>query len=142
MSRNVPSSKICQLAQRLLANEVAGDHAAEANVPALALVAEKLRRPLVTLTGIAGFRSLLARALTLAETQTPALDIVQIEADGSLTGFGDLGNQDQVAEAGVALIAELLGLLVTFIGEHLMLTLVREAWPDLPILDDGTLEKK
>ena len=109
-------------------------------MPALALVAEKLRRPLATLTGIAGFRSLLARALTLAKAQAPALNIVRIEPDGSLTGFGN--DEAQIVEASVMLIAELLGLLVTFIGEHLMLTLVRDAWPDLPILDDGTLEKK
>jgi len=109
-------------------------------MPARALVAEKLRRPLVTLTGIAGFRSLLARALTLAKAQAPALNIVQIEPDGSLTGFGN--DEAQIEEAGVMLIAQLLGLLVTFIGERLMLTLVRDAWPDLPILDDCTLEKK
>ena len=140
MSRNVPSSKIRELAQRLLADEVARDHVAEPTMPALALVAEKLRRPLVTLTGIGGFRSLLARALTLAKAQAPALNIVQIEPDGSLTGFGN--DEAQAAEAGVMLIAQLLSLLVTFIGEHLMLTLVCDAWPDLPILDDGILEKK
>ena len=109
-------------------------------MPARALVAEKLRRPLVTLTGIAGFRSLLARALTLAKAQAPALNIVQIEPDGSLAGFGN--DEAQIEEAGLMLIAQLLGLLVTFIGERLMLTLVRDAWPDLPILDDCTLEKK
>lgn len=106
-------------------------------MPAVALVAEKLGRPLVTLTGIAGFRSLLARALTLAKAQAPALNLVEIEPDGSLTGFGN--DEAQVADAGVMLIAELLGLLVTFIGEHLMLTLVRDAWPDLAIPDDSTL---
>jgi hypothetical protein len=140
MSRNVPNSKIRELAQWLLAYEAARDNVAEANMPARALVAEKLRRPLVTLTGIAGFRSLLARALTLAKAQAPALNIVQIEPDGSLAGFGN--DEAQIEEAGLMLIAQLLGLLVTFIGERLMLTLVRDAWPDLPILDDWTLEKK
>jgi hypothetical protein len=139
MSRNVPNPKIRELAQRLLTDEVARDRGAEATMPALALVAEKLRRPLVTLTGIAGFRSLLARALTLAKAQAPALNMVQVEPDSSLTGFAD--DDAQVAEAGVMLIAELLDLLVIFIGERLMLTLVRDAWPDLLFLDDGTLEK-
>jgi hypothetical protein len=142
MSRNVPSPQIRELAQRLLAYEIARDNDAKANTSALALVAEKLRRPLVTLTGIAGFRSLLARALTLAKAQAPGLSTLQIEPDGSLAGFGDVSNQDQVAEAGVMLVAELLRLLVTFIGERLTLTLLRDAWPDLPILDDGTWEKK
>lgn len=111
-------------------------------MPALAIVTEKLRRPLVTLTGIAGFRSLLARALTLAKAQAPDLGTVRIEPDGSLAGLSDPGNQAQVAEAGVILIAQLLGLLVTFIGESLMLTVVREAWPDLPYFNAGPLEKE
>jgi hypothetical protein len=140
MIRNIPNSKIRELAQQLLAYEGARENVAESNVPTLALVLEKLRRPLVTLAGIAGFRSLLARALTLAKTQTPGLEGVQIEPEGSLAGLGD--NEVQVEEPGMMLIAQLLGLLVTFIGERLMLTLVRDAWPDLPILDDGTLEKK
>lgn len=142
MSRNAPSSKVRELALRLLADEVARNHELEPVFSPLALVVEKLRRPLITLIGIAGFCSLLARALTLARAQAPKLSTVQVEPDGSLTGFADLGNQSQVAEAGVMLIAELLGLLVTFIGESLMLTLVRDAWPELPIVDDPTQEKK
>jgi hypothetical protein len=142
MNRTTPSPKIRELAQRLLAYEVAGDNLAEANMPALVLVFEKLRRPLVTLAGSAGFRSILARALTLAKAQTPGLSTVQIAPDGSLEGFSDLGNQDQVAEAGIMLIAQLLELLATFIGESLMLSVVLDAWPDLLVLDYGTLEKK
>jgi len=139
MSRNVPSPKIRELAQRLLAYEGARENVTGANAPTLAVV-EKLRRPLVTLAGIAGFRSLLARALTLAKTQTPGLEGVQIEPDGSLSGLGD--NEVQIEEPGAALVAQLLGLLVTFIGERLMLTLVHDAWADFPILDDGIWEKK
>jgi hypothetical protein len=135
MSSNVPSPKIRELAQRLLAYEGAGE-----NEPTLALVVEKLRRPLVTFAGIAGFRSLLARAVRLAKTQTPGLEGVQIEADGSLAGLDD--HQVQIGDAGVMLIAELLGLLDTFIGHRLMLTLMRDAWPDLLSLDDRFLEKK
>jgi hypothetical protein len=34
-------------------------------------------------------------------------------------------------------VAQLLGLLVTFIGEPLTLRLVRDAWPDAPIPATG-----
>ena len=142
MSRTVPSPKIRDLAQRLLAYEAARDTFTEAKMPALALVADKLRLPLVTFAGIAGFHSLLARALTLATAQAPGLRTVQIEPDGSLGGFRDFDNRDPVAEAGVMLIAQLLGLLVTFIGESLMLSLVHDAWPDMAILDYNSLEKQ
>lgn len=141
MSRPPPSPKIRELARWLVAYEVARDTRAQVNSPALVLAVEKLRRPLVTFAGIAGFHSLLTRALTLAKAQVPGLSTVQIEADGSLEGVSDLGKHDQVAEAGVMLVAQLLGLLVTFIGESLMLSLVRDAWPDLPVVDYGTSEK-
>jgi hypothetical protein len=41
-------------------------------------------RPLSTLAGVEGFRSLLARALTLAKAQVPSLAAVQVKADGTL----------------------------------------------------------
>jgi hypothetical protein len=140
MSRTTPSPKILELAQGLLAYEAARDNPSGTNMPAGFRVAEKLRRPLSTLAGSSGFRSLLARALTLAKARVPGLSAVQVKPDGSLEGLSGLGNQDQAAEAGVILIAQLLGLLVTFIGESLMLSLVLDAWPDFPVFD--TLEKK
>ena len=44
------------------------------------------------------------------------------------------------------LIGELIGLLITFIGEPLTLSLVREAWPDvsietLTLIADASIEK-
>ena len=140
MSRTAPSPKILELAQQLLAYEAAGDNFSGANMPAGFRAAEKLRRPLSTLAGSSGFRSLLARALTLAKAKVPGLSAVQVKPDGSLEGLSGLGNQDQEAEAGVILIAQLLGLLVTFIGESLMLSLVLDVWPDFPVFD--TVEKK
>ncbi len=107
-------------------------------MPAVLCVSEKLRRSLSTLAGSSGFRSLLARSLTLARAQVPALSAVQVQPDGSLAGFGELGSEDQ--DAAIILIAQLLGLLVTFIGEGLVLSLVLDAWPDFTAID--SLEKK
>jgi hypothetical protein len=82
---------------------------------------------------VAGFRSLMARAMALATAEAPCLKSVQVRADGSLEGF-DAARLRQEAvpggEAGVVVVAQLLGLLVTFIGEPLTLRLVRDAWPD------------
>jgi hypothetical protein len=82
-------------------------------------VYEKLRRPLFALIGVAGFRSLASRALTLAQTEVPGLSVVQVTADGSLRGLGELDQQiekDQAEEGGAILIAQLLGLLSIFVG--------------------------
>jgi hypothetical protein len=51
-----------------------------------------------------------------------------------LGGFEEAAGQqpaEVVAEGSVALLARLLGLLVTFIGEALTLRLVEEMWPDV-----------
>ena len=58
---------------------------------------------------------------------------MQIAADGSLQGLDELGPQvgkDQTAEGGAILIAQLIGLLLTFIGEGLTLRMVQDVWPE------------
>ena len=106
-------------------------------MPAVLSVSEKLRRPLSTLAGSSGFRSLLVRSLTLAKAQDPRLSAVQVKPDGSLEG---LGGGDQDAESGVILIAQLVQLLVTFIGEGLVLSLVLDSWPNFTGINSS--EKK
>ena len=131
MSRTTPQLR--QMAQRLLALEAAARTAADAPAPAVR-VCDTLRRSLSRLLGVAGFRALLARALTLATDDVPWLHAVRVTADGSLEGWGDVAGQrarDERAHAGVLLIAQLLGLLVTFIGAALTARLVQEAWPEL-----------
>jgi hypothetical protein len=90
-----------------------------------------LRRPLSKLAGSTGFHALLGRALKLAKAQDPHLGAVRLDPDGSLQGLTELGNPNK-EQAGVAVIAQLLGLLDTFIGPDLALRLVADVWPDLP----------
>jgi hypothetical protein len=104
-------------------------------------VYEKLRRPLCALAGVAGFQSLASRALTLARAEAPSLSAVQVTADGSIQGLGELSPQsdtDHAGEGGAILIAQLLGLLRTFIGEALTLRLVRDLWPDAAFDDPNS----
>ena len=90
-------------------------------------VCDKLRRPLTALAGVAGFRSLLARALTLAKQESPVLSSLEVKPDGSLQGLNG-----EAAQAGAVLIAHLLGLMITFIGESITLRLLHDVWLDLP----------
>ena len=48
---------------------------------------------------------------------------------------GRMAEPEDVAEGGVALLAQLLGLLVAFIGESLTLRLVHDIWPAVPLSD-------
>jgi hypothetical protein len=121
------------LALRLLAYEAAAGKNSESTESAVFRVCEKLRQPLCSLAGVAGFRSLLSRALALARAEAPALSGVQVGADGSLQGLDELGRQrdkDIAKEGGALLIAQLLGLLLTFIGEGITLRLVQDVWPE------------
>src|ERR1039457_4146256 len=121
------------LAPRLLTYEAVAGKNSEPAESAAFRVCERLRRPLITLAGVAGFRSLLSRALTLARAEAPSLSAVQVAADGSLKGLDELAsqtNKEQARDGGDILIAQLLGLLLTFIGEDLMLRLVKDGWPE------------
>jgi hypothetical protein len=129
---NTATPAIQDLARRLIALEAARDPSAGL-VGEAVRACEKLRGPLAKLAGVAGFRSLMARALALATADVPWLDAVQVRADGSLEGFDAAGRQRGAVpggEAGVVVVAQLLGLLATFIGEPLTRQLVRDAWPD------------
>ena len=112
-------------------------------IPPAFQVCEKLRAHLATFMGNAGFRALLSCALALAKAEVPWLRAVHVKADGSLEGLEELDakrNPDELFEGGVVLVAQLLGLLVAFIGEKLTLRLVREVWPEVP-LDDLDFSK-
>ena len=105
------------------------------------LVSEKLRTSLTRFAGIDGFVSLQRRALVLARVEDPSLQCVKIGKEGRLEGFEQLA-ADTSTGAGAAITAHLLGLLITFIGENLMLTLVREAWPDTSLYNSNSLMEK
>lgn len=127
MSTAVPPLR--DLAERLLAGE--RDSGNSPNEHA-ARVCSKLGVLLSKLAGAAGFRSLLSRALALAQAYAPALKGVQVAHDGTLEGLTEAkaANTDEEFTRGeIALVVQLLGLLHTFIGEPLTLQLVREAWP-------------
>jgi len=122
------SPKIQNLAQRLLFLERTHNSAfeGESDIDVAVRVVGHFRGRLIRLAGVHGYRSLLSRALTLAKQEDPALDGVQIGESGVLEGVEEIGNNEGV---GLILVAQLLELLTTFIGESLTLQLVRDVWP-------------
>lgn len=116
-----------ELAQRLITYEGSQIDPADGNIYAVGRVCDKLRGPLATLVGPAGFCSLLMRALTLAKRDAPVLSAWEVRPDGSLEGLSD-----ETTQMGAVLIAQLIGLMITFIGESLTLRLLRDVWVDLP----------
>jgi hypothetical protein len=130
-----------RFARRLLALEASADQTHSAAFSAC----EKLRRPLAVLAGIAGFRALLSRALALANGEVRWLKAVHVNANGSLEGLEGVRAQvspDDFARGEEILVAQLVGLLATFIGEALTLRLVQEVWPEISVGDlNSEMEK-
>lgn len=134
--RAVPPN-LRKFARRLLAFETAGKGAGASGSAAFQ-VSEELRRALSTLAGVAGFRSLLSRALALAAGEVRWLKAVHVKADGSLEGLDEVRAKllpAEIAEGEAVLIAQLVGLLVTFVGESLTVRLIQEIWPEISARD-------
>jgi hypothetical protein len=67
--------------------------------------------------------------LALAKSESPRLGAVQITASGGLRGLGEVESQtdaDECGEVGIVLIAQLLGLFLTFLGEATTLRLIED----------------
>ena len=146
MPETSPAARV--LARRVLRHEASG----RAEPAALAEAAERadarLRGRLASLIGPTGYTALVARAVYLAQAEVPALERVTVDAlatgaEGGLHGvreFARASGDAGAAEAGLsAILAHVIGLLVTFIGEDLALRLIREAWPEL---QDGQVESE
>ena len=124
------------LAGRIIALELTGPRSDATLIRSAMPVPERLRPPLSSLLGSAGFRGLLKRALALAGVEVPWLRAVRVNADGILDGWMQPYAQlspEKFYEGWVVLLAQLLGLLVAFIGERLTLRLLVEEWPKLDV---------
>jgi hypothetical protein len=131
------------LAGRLIARETRRG-AAATEFDAAFRVCEKLRRPLSDYAGAGGFRSLLRRALGLAKAEEPWLGAWEVRPDGSI-GISPTGSTIEPVEAArgsTLLVAKLLELLVTFIGETLTLRLVHDVWPKVAAKGSKSRGKK
>ena len=121
--------KTRDLARSLVAREADSSAASLQTEPASVRVYERLRRQLGAPVGSDGFQSLATRALALARSESPRLDAVQIMANGGVRGLCEVESQtnsDEYGEVGVILIAQLLGLFLTLLGESTTLRLIED----------------
>ena len=124
-----PPQKPRDLARSLVAHEADTSATVLQTEPATVRVYERLRRQLGAAVGVDGFQALASRALALAKSQSPRLNAVQLMEDGALRGLGEVESQtdeEEDGEAGIVLIAQLLGLFLTFLGEATTLRLIED----------------
>ena len=125
----LPPQKTRDLARSLVACEADATTTPLQTGPATVRVYERLRRQLGAPVGVDGFQALASRALALAKSQSPRLSAVQVTANGGLRGLGEVESQsdtDEDGEAGIILIAQLLGLFLTLLGEATTLRLIED----------------
>lgn len=125
----LPPQKTRELARSLVASEEDASTTSLQTEPATVRVYERLRRQLGAPVGIDAFQALASRALALAKSESPRLSAVQFTANGGLRGLGEVESQtdaDEDGEAGTILIAQLLGLFLTFLGEATTLRLIED----------------
>ena len=121
--------KTRDLARRLVAREADASVTSLQTEPATLRVYERLRRQLGAPVGVDGFQVLASRALALAKSESPRLSAVQVTANGGLRGLDEVESQtdaDEDGEAGIILIAQLLGLFLAFLGEVTTLRLIED----------------
>jgi hypothetical protein len=125
-----------ELSRRLFAGGAKKSRSPAALAEALEEFCRHLHGRLDPLIGAGGFRALLARALYLAKKEFPWLDAVEVEEHPAcdLKGLREAlegRGAAPVGEAFALVLANVIWLLVTFIGEDIALGLVREVWPGI-----------
>jgi hypothetical protein len=129
MEPMLPPKKTRDLARSLVAGEADASTTSLHTEPATVRVYERLRRQLGSSVGVDGFHALASRALALAKSQSHRLSTVQVTANGVLRGLDEVESQTgegEDGEAGIILIAQLLGLFLTFLGEATTLRLIED----------------
>jgi hypothetical protein len=139
------SSDVRERARRLLLHEAA-TRDARGYAGTAERVWGKLRDELTGLVGSGGVAALLSRSLVLAQRDFPQLGVVVTRPDLPLAGLADALNGTRAAESEAvctALIEQLLGLLVSLMGEDLGLRPVRKLWPGIDFAeeDPGSTER-
>ena len=125
----LPPHKTRDLARSLVACEVNASSTSLQTEPASVRVYERLRRQLAAPVGADGFQLLASRALALAKSESSLLSTVHLTTSGDLRGLGEVefhADTDEDGEVGIILIAQLLGLFLTFLGEATTLRLIED----------------
>ena len=124
-----------QLALTVLAQHAAAEATADGFAAAARRAYDELADVSTQLIGQIGVDALIARAVHLAQREHPWL-VASPESDPASDPFAQvLASVSQqspglAAEGTAAVFATFAGLLVTFIGETLTASLLRQAWPD------------
>ena len=106
---------------------------------------QRLQEHMSNLIGRVGFQALMTRAAHLTRAEAGWIESIAIERESRVTLQGldvvlEREGAARAMEGMVLLLANLIGLLCTFIGEELTLRLLRRIWEEIPRLTPGSKE--
>lgn len=135
------------LARQLLDHERARQDTAADLVPVIEGAFRRLHEHTCKLIGPAGFQALVHRAAHLTSAEAGWIESISFHAEPDLIL---VGLSERIESEGAApvidglalLLANLIGLLCTFIGESLTLLLVRRIWPEVALEFPGSGSKE
>ena len=134
---NKPDRILREIARRVMKTRLSGTPATSAAAAeAMQRSCGELYRILETAMGPHGLQALVDRAIQITVREYPWLATVRsgTAADCPLSGLTEAVEDLDVADAAegyAALLASIIWLLMTFIGEDLTLRFVRHAWPNV-----------
>jgi len=139
--------KFRDLAQQLLDHERGQRDTPVELVPAMDGAFQRLHEHMLNLIGQEGFQALLARAAHLTRAEAGWIESITIQTGPVLTLNGlaeriESEGAAEVIDGLVLLLANLIGLLCTFIGEPLTMLLIRRIWPEVPLEDPDSGSKE
>lgn len=133
---NHASSRMRYLAERIIKQELGERGLPSTEFQISGAVIQKLKPKLVDLMGNNGFYALVSRALALSKEEVPWLAGARLNKEGILEEFEDSHEpaaHGRTCNGGSVMLASMLGLLSSFIGELLTMQLVLEVWPKLQL---------
>lgn len=119
-----PSDTMTELARSLVLLEEEIVSAATEGPNAENRVIEKLRLLVTGFSGTDSYIALLRRSLVLTRSVHSSLHGPKLNTDGSI-----VSSEEMPVDAGLTLVAHLLGLMTTFIGEGSTMDLLAHIWP-------------
>jgi len=132
---NPPAPMVVSLSRTILEHEIGKREAPDEIAAAIERCFQRLYAELVNLVGHAGYQALLARAVHLTRPEGGPLEVAIADGTVNVKDLAERVKRDggpRVIDDTTTLLANLIGLLTTFLGEELTMRLVRRIWTEVP----------
>ncbi|WP_438027165.1 hypothetical protein [Sorangium sp. So ce233] len=139
---SAPDARTRALSRRIIEHEIAGREAPAEVAAAIEGAFRRLYKVMSTVIGPIGFQAVVTRAVHLTRRVSPGFNACNVTCGDTvvMTGMSEMIEREGAAEAGataVVLLANVIALLCSFIGEDLTFRLLRRGWTGLAGQGEG-----